>query len=491
MSFGYSVSDFITGANITYRLIRVLADSSGASEEYQDAMLELSAMQQAFLQVSQMTQNPVIPQATINSASHIVMSAMDIISHFLDRSRIYQKKLGGGTKSNENESLASRTEDSWTKVGWSLFKREELKDLRDRLQSKLSSIQLLLSASAYCYLPSRGVSIYQVPPSKEETDLANSLKNTATIARSQSIEGQPSINHSQKLHDLSSNTTRSLPASPNFEKLVVHTNEPPRSSCGTTSTDTMPPANESTGTSMSSTTLIEEDRPRSAESGAGSLPQLHRQDTVPLGVVKDMNQLAMRWVADLTIQQVNPDTVEKLRKILADGIQAMKSELDGPILFTDAVGRKFSFPFRLVMVWAGMQELIQQAFLQVETLEAHVHEGHYDLIGPDGEILLPSVWAKLITPGMHIRMTMWPIEKPARQPPATQPPARQPPPSIPPFDLEEGHIVPPLNIRGRSKQKKISRGEVVRKSQSSWTTESSDDDSNYFGSARSNSSDEN
>ncbi|CAH0016426.1 unnamed protein product [Clonostachys rhizophaga] len=95
MSFGYSVGDFIAGANITYRLIRILADSSGASEEYQEAMLELSAMQQAFLQVSQMTQNPVIPQATVNSASHIVMSAMDIISHFLDRSRRYQKKLGG------------------------------------------------------------------------------------------------------------------------------------------------------------------------------------------------------------------------------------------------------------------------------------------------------------------------------------------------------------------------------------------------------------
>ncbi|CAH0052820.1 unnamed protein product [Clonostachys solani] len=148
MSFGYSVGDFITGANITYRLIRVLADSSGASEEYQEAMLELSAMQQAFLQVSQMTQNPVIPQATVNSASHIVMSAMDIISHFLDRSRRYREKLGGGTNSGGNEGSMSRIEDSWTKVGWSLFKKEELKDLRDRLHSRLSSIQLLLSASA-------------------------------------------------------------------------------------------------------------------------------------------------------------------------------------------------------------------------------------------------------------------------------------------------------------------------------------------------------
>ena len=111
-------------------------------------MLELSAMQQAFLQVSQMTQNPVSPQATVNSASHILMSAMDIISHFLDRSRRYQKKLGGGTSSSGNEGPMSRMEGRWAKVGWSLFKKGELKDLRDRLHSGLSSIQLLLSASA-------------------------------------------------------------------------------------------------------------------------------------------------------------------------------------------------------------------------------------------------------------------------------------------------------------------------------------------------------
>lgn len=59
----------------------------------------------------------------------------------------------------------------------------------------------------------------------------------------------------------------------------------------------------------------------------------------------------------------------------------------------------------------GMEELIKQAFLQVDVLGPHVQEGHYDLIGPNGEIILPSVWEKVIEPDWSITMTMWPIEK--------------------------------------------------------------------------------
>ena len=58
-----------------------------------------------------------------------------------------------------------------------------------------------------------------------------------------------------------------------------------------------------------------------------------------------------------------------------------------------------------------MEELIKQAFMQVDVLGPHVQEGHYDLIGPDGEILLPSVWEKVVQPDWAITMTMWPMDK--------------------------------------------------------------------------------
>lgn len=59
-----------------------------------------------------------------------------------------------------------------------------------------------------------------------------------------------------------------------------------------------------------------------------------------------------------------------------------------------------------------MKELIEQAFLQVDFLGPLVQAGRYDLIGPQGGIILPSVWEQLIEPDWMITMTMWPIEKP-------------------------------------------------------------------------------
>ena len=70
----------------------------------------------------------------------------------------------------------------------------------------------------------------------------------------------------------------------------------------------------------------------------------------------------------------------------------------------------------------GMEELIKQAFLHVEVIGPHVQEGHYDLIGPNGEIILPSVWEKVVQPDWAITMHIWPMDKnPLRHHPGVQP----------------------------------------------------------------------
>lgn len=79
-----------------------------------------------------------------------------------------------------------------------------------------------------------------------------------------------------------------------------------------------------------------------------------------------------------------------------------------------------------------MEELIRQAFLHVEVIGPHVAEGHYDLVGPSGDIILPQVWETVVEPDWTITMHMWPIpEKPKEPdpPPAEEPPA--PPPEEP------------------------------------------------------------
>lgn len=72
-----------------------------------------------------------------------------------------------------------------------------------------------------------------------------------------------------------------------------------------------------------------------------------------------------------------------------------------------------------------MEDLIRQAFLHVEVIGPHVAEGHYDLVGPNGEIILPRVWETVIEPDWVITMHMWPMPEPPKpeDPPAEEPAA--------------------------------------------------------------------
>ncbi|KAK6423460.1 hypothetical protein LTR81_003817 [Elasticomyces elasticus] len=83
------------------------------------------------------------------------------------------------------------------------------------------------------------------------------------------------------------------------------------------------------------------------------------------------------------------------------------------ILFIDAAGRKFRFPWKRCKTWEGMELLIKQAFMPVarDFLSEHVHEGHYDLIGSVGQIILPQLWDTMIRPGEEVKMHMWPFSE--------------------------------------------------------------------------------
>jgi hypothetical protein len=56
-----------------------------------------------------------------------------------------------------------------------------------------------------------------------------------------------------------------------------------------------------------------------------------------------------------------------------------------------------------------MESLINQAFAHVDHLSEWVHLGHYDLLGPDGEIIMPQYWRETVQPDMQITMMMWPL----------------------------------------------------------------------------------
>ncbi|KAF2093732.1 hypothetical protein NA57DRAFT_61435 [Rhizodiscina lignyota] len=107
------------------------------------------------------------------------------------------------------------------------------------------------------------------------------------------------------------------------------------------------------------------------------------------------------------------------------------------IKFKDCVGRKFNFPWEIVRTWEGMKSLIDQAFLHVDVLGPHVHQGRFDLVDSEGQIILPAVWETSIEPGASITMQMWPVpdmDQRGKKPPPAAPP---PPPGVPAPDLDE------------------------------------------------------
>jgi hypothetical protein len=99
-----------------------------------------------------------------------------------------------------------------------------------------------------------------------------------------------------------------------------------------------------------------------------------------------------------------------------------------------------------------MEDLIKQAFLHVDVIGPHVHDGHYDLVGPDGEIILPQVWETMIQPDWAITMHMWPMPEPPPPPP--------PPPGIPGGPLPPPPPPPPppgVAMAGKVKKPKGSK----------------------------------
>ncbi|MCJ1286924.1 hypothetical protein MMC26_006270 [Xylographa opegraphella] len=107
-----------------------------------------------------------------------------------------------------------------------------------------------------------------------------------------------------------------------------------------------------------------------------------------------------------------------------------------PIKFKDAVGRKFSFPFHLCNTWEGMEDLIRQAFLHVDVIGPHVAEGHYDLLGPNNDIILPRVWETVVEPDWTITMHMWPMP----DPPKVE--------DVPPI-FDAAMLLPPVEEKGK------------------------------------------
>ncbi|KAJ7436070.1 hypothetical protein B0H11DRAFT_666005 [Mycena galericulata] len=144
-SFG-SFGDILATAQLAYRLSQILSDSAGSSMEYQELIIELDALGNALRGMHDIIDNHVIRQSVRNAIEYSLHRCRDLMNVFLDRIKNYKPALQKG-------GSGSSWRDNWRKIGWHIFRREELVELRLKLVEQKATINMMLSMSHMCAPP--------------------------------------------------------------------------------------------------------------------------------------------------------------------------------------------------------------------------------------------------------------------------------------------------------------------------------------------------
>ncbi|THH03786.1 hypothetical protein EW146_g10344 [Bondarzewia mesenterica] len=141
-SFG-SFGDIVSLASLTREVIKALNESRGSSAEYRNLIAELRSLSSSLdaLHRHLSVRGPIrLEYSAENGIKFALSRCQFLITDFYQRMRGYQNSLQRG-------GSGSRMRDSWRKIGWSIFKREEVIDLKRKLADQKNTIVLMLSMS--------------------------------------------------------------------------------------------------------------------------------------------------------------------------------------------------------------------------------------------------------------------------------------------------------------------------------------------------------
>jgi len=113
MSFGLSVGDFLTGAELAYKLVQCLSAAKSSASEYQELMVELNVVHKVLLQVDQLRAANQLAQATTNSLVFTVAYTIDAMDSFLAAYESYSVSL-------QRDGSGNVLKDTWKKGFWAL-----------------------------------------------------------------------------------------------------------------------------------------------------------------------------------------------------------------------------------------------------------------------------------------------------------------------------------------------------------------------------------
>ena len=128
-----SIGEIVTAAKLVHSIYKALSDSMGASYDYQCLISELRSFERALKIVDYaITVAPPTGRDALNIAAETT-TCLELLKMFHDRIKSYQKALGG------------RKGASWRKIGWSLFKADEVANFRQKISQHKQNITLFLN----------------------------------------------------------------------------------------------------------------------------------------------------------------------------------------------------------------------------------------------------------------------------------------------------------------------------------------------------------
>jgi hypothetical protein len=136
MSFGFSISDFVTTVKVVHNLTAVLSKSRLSSSELQQLIQESKGLESTLLTLKGIEVTS-FQQDQLDLTKQAASQCLNTIQEFVEKVKKYRPALGAeSTKGPWNRRLRA--------IQWQLCTKEELNIFRQKLTAHTSAINLML-----------------------------------------------------------------------------------------------------------------------------------------------------------------------------------------------------------------------------------------------------------------------------------------------------------------------------------------------------------
>jgi len=138
MSFGFGVGDFVAVGTLIFKIGTTLRESSGSSAQYQELVLRFDCFEKLLKTVHNQITGSQLPPSTVRAIGVHVSRCEPLLQKFNKTTEKYKSSLSQG-------GSGKKFKDNWRKIGWGMYKRDEIMELYDGLGMQIDAIRLLLS----------------------------------------------------------------------------------------------------------------------------------------------------------------------------------------------------------------------------------------------------------------------------------------------------------------------------------------------------------